>query len=92
MVRFAVSRSVISALKLIFPTKHFPNLGKPIICQYCFQIFQGNYKFFEGVYLGEGRLDDHAAKCIRYLEATKGGREVQEFSDEIKEFKRFWVL
>lgn len=47
---------------------------------------------FWGVYLGEGRLDDHAAKCIRYLEATKGCREVQEFSDEVREFKRFWVF
>ena len=44
------------------------------------------------MYLGEGRLDDHAAKCIRYLQATKGCREAQEFSDEIREFKRFWYF
>ena len=35
--------SVMTVLKLVFPEKHFPNLGKIIIYQELFYIFQGSY-------------------------------------------------
>lgn len=40
--------SVMSSLKLVFPTKLFPNLGKIIIYQELIYIFQGTYRdYFE---------------------------------------------
>ena len=31
------------------------------------------------------------AKCKGYQKAKKGGKDVEEFSDKMKELKEFWV-
>ena len=80
LVGSAVLRSVISALKLIFPTKHFPNLGKPIICQCCFQIFHGNYKFFEECIQGKG---GQMTMQLNALDTQKQRRVAEKFKNSV---------
>ena len=42
-VFFSSKSSVMRALKLVIPAKYFPNLGKIVIQQEWFCVFQGNY-------------------------------------------------
>ena len=46
ITKFICKSSVMRALKikLVFPAEHFPNLGKIIIYQELFYIFEGNYE------------------------------------------------
>ena len=63
-----------------------------MIYQELFYISQENYgEYFKFAAEFMQKEESCAAKCKGQQEEKKSGKEMEELSDKLKEFKRFWL-